>query len=261
VSDLFSPLRDHEPVAAPPVEDVRRRGDRIRRTRRAVTGGVTVAAITAVVFAGQSVVTDRSTDTGPDVVEQPTEPLREIPADFDLGAGMQKDSLNPDSEWLQDVALCEASYSPADLELDSEDAVVAGGETFFARNLRVYDSPRTAASVVDDVVAKIRRCDTSGTEEHGESEGGSVTSLHRIDLTGNAYVVSQTYTFKGEPQPGETVLVFARVGNTVLAAQQYFDGRAHQDPQTADRNSDALVSDLRRHVVPQLECTFVTQDC
>lgn len=230
--DLFSPLRDStESLPAGP-EDIRRRGDRARRRRTALRGGVAVAAVAAVA----SGVLLLGPAPAPQIQPSPTpttdvEAPTTIPADFPLAAGMIEGDESNDDPWLADIDYCDASSSMADIAVDDRFVQRLQPQLNQARSLELFDSPRTAQARALDHVEKFRSC-PAFTTQVGSVAG---TVVARSGLGDEGWTVSRSFTNDGEPQFGQEIYQVVRSGNALLITEVKDEGPGSTDPQTFDR--------------------------
>lgn len=266
MSDLFTPLRTPEPVPTPSPAQIRRRGDRLRTRRRAATAGAVALALAGAVLAGQSLIDDPTRFSTPDVARDPevVDVLREIPPSFDLGAGLTDgNGLEVEEDpWLGDAALCDASYSPADVHTDSTSAIVGGGEFSSSRDLRVFADEATATTMADDVVGKMTACPVFELGLPGMQDTLTVRNdVAKAPLGDRGWLVTQTYEREGQPQSGQNLVAVVQVRNTVLVTMEYAEGAGAAEPDLLAGVQDAYVAERVEPVVAQLECTFATGDC
>ena len=256
MSDLFSPLRQPEHLDVPPVEDVRRRGETIRRRRTALaTGGVAAAvagiAIAGVVLGGPT--SDRSTEPPvatqtPSATESATpDVVTRIPAGLDITQGLDDPGSDgqvtdgPDVRWLADIVLCDAAYSPADTDTDHTAVLWEIPQMMVGRDLRAYADAGAARAAATDMVDKVRACPTFSLDG-GVSQ--TANEVRALDSAGDAWLVTQTYTADGVPQLGQSIIVVEQVGNTVLVAQSYSEGPGSTDREAMMRSARDFVDSL-----------------
>jgi hypothetical protein len=272
MSDLFSPFRDAEQLPTPPVEDVRRRGDSLRRRRHALQAGGVAAVVAAVALAAVGVsggLADRSSEippatqptgtvsTGP-TEPQPTAAVTTIPASFDIAQGLvdsgSDDELTsgPQVNWIADEIACDADHSPRDEETDRTAALLAVPQHSAGRDLRVFADQRTAQRVASDFVGWFRDCPTFSLD------GGASETTNTVidpDQEGSSWVVTQTYTAGGQPQLGQNILLIETIGNAVLVVKDYGEGPGATDEAEMLRKVATLQTETQPMVV-QLGCLF-----
>ncbi len=282
MSDLFSPFRDAEQLPTPPVEDVRRRGDSLRRRRQAVQAGGVAAVVAAIALAGVGLsggFADRSAE--PPVLTQgtgapsPTEPTTTTPPDGgtpkgvvttipdsvdlvrdwvdDDGDGEEvKLATGPDVQWLGDVVECEASHSPADESVDHFATRLSMPESAQARDLRVFADDATAQRVAEDYVSWFADCPSFSLDQNTSETRNEVTSVRLGD---QGWIVSQTYWADGTPQLAENALVVTRVANTILVAQRYGEYPGATNPDATEEMHADFLTEVRP-IVDDLRCAF-----
>ncbi len=270
MSDLFSPFRDAEQLPTPPVDDVRHRGEALRRRRRALQAGGAAVAVAAVALAAVGLVggaDDRSSE--PPVATQPTSaptqpasppasPPTEIPARLDLAQGWQAQGSEeqlrqgPQVSWIADEVACDADHSPLDRETDRSAAVLTMPQHTSGRDLRVFADEATAQQVAADFVGWFRDC-PSFSLDSGASE--TTNTVVNGDRLGHSWVVMQTYTSGGQPQFGQNILFVEQVGNAVLVAKDYGEGPGSTDQAGLLRSVTALETETQP-LVDELTCTF-----
>lgn len=270
MSDLFSPLREPEHVSVPPVDAVRRRGETLRRRRAAMAAGAVATLVATVAVTGAMVTaqtSDRSSEP-PVATQSPTptpepEPVTRIPADIDLGEGLEDPGSDgqvregPAVRWLADVVVCDTAYSPADSASDHAAVLWQVPQMSVGRDLRAYDDDTGAVAAATDLVEKFRSCPTFSPDG-----GVSLTTnqVRSLESGGNAWLVTQTYTTDDLPQLGQSILVIEQVGNTVLVAQSYSEGPGSTDPPAMMRAAREFVSSLEG-VRYRVACGFELAAC
>lgn len=287
MSDLFSPFRDAEQLPTPPVHDVRRRGDTLRRRRQAVQAGGVAAVVAAIALAGVGLTggfTDSSSPTPP-VLTQPDSPtpseprtsqppdspdpvgvVTTIPADLDLvgdwvdtdGEGSEEVlESGPDVQWLGDVVECDSSHSPADEDVDHQAVRYSVPESLQARDLRVYEDDATAQRIAEDYVSWFVDCPRFSIDGGASETHNDVTSTMR-KLGDQAWLVSQTYWMGDQPQLAENAIVVVRVANTILVAQRYGEYSGATNPDATEEMHADFLKEVRP-IVADLECTFADE--
>lgn len=291
MSDLFSPFRDAEQLPTPPAEDVRRRGDTLRRRRQALQAGGVAAVVAAIALAGvglsggftnssspnpappmpQPTQPDSPTPSEPQTSQPPDSPdpvrvVTAIPADLDLvrdwvdsdGDGTEeKLTSGKNVQWLGDVVECDSSHSPADESVDHTAVRYSMPENLQARDLRTFEDDATAQRIAEDYVSWFADCPVFSIDGGASQTHNEVTST-KAKLGDQAWVVSQTYWMGDQPQLAENALVVVRVANTLLVAQRYgeYSGATNPDA-TEQMHADFL--DEVRPIVADLECTFADE--
>jgi hypothetical protein len=214
MSDLFAPLREPEPVSPPPAEEVRRRGDRLRRRRagRAVLGAGVAAAL---VVAGTALVLgDRASDSAPRPAETPA-PESVIPPELDLADGLPRTSVDM-SGTTPALLVCGREPSLERLALATGRAGDVGRGDFNVRDLYVYPDAATADTVARELAARFLRCPRF-TDDQGHAW---TTEVRRADHRDHGWVATRFVEVPGPgASPAEAIQV-ARVGKTLLVLQQ-----------------------------------------
>ncbi len=275
MSDLFSPLRDHEHLTAPPVEDVRRRGDTLRRRRGAVTTAAVAAAVVAILASALLLTggtTDRSSEppvatrvpeTTPSQSAAPSSAPTTLPADLDIAQGLDDPGSDgqvaqgPSVRWLDDLVVCNTDYSPAEPATDRTAVLWQVPQLNVARDLRLYADEAAAISAATDLVETFRAC------PRFNPDGGTALAHNQVrDLAsaGEGWLVTQTFTTGGQPQFGQVIVVVERVGSSVLVARQDSEGPGSTDQAAMMRSArafSATLDDLRY----QLACVFELAAC
>jgi hypothetical protein len=215
MSDLFAPLRDVEPVPAPSPEEVRRRGDRLRRRRAGleVVGAVCAVAITV---GGGYLVTGSSpgSDSSRGPVDAPGVESA-IPAVFDLADGLPRESLSSDLG-TSALTICGETSSLTELATASEGIGYASRGDFTARGLSVYPDTGTAEAVATDLVAEFESCPRF-TDRRGRTW---TTSIRPTSYGDQGWVVAR---FRNAPGPNPDfpeAIQMVRLGASLLVVQQ-----------------------------------------
>lgn len=272
MSDLFSPLREPEHLDVPPVEDVRRRGEQIRRRRSALAAGA-VAAVVAGVVATSAVLAGGTTDrsSAPQVATQTPsatatatpDTVTRIPAGLDLTQGLEdpgsdgRQTAGSDVRWLSDIVLCDAAYSPADTDTDHTAVLWEIPQMMIGRDLRAYADAGAARAAATDMIDKLRACPTFSLDG-GVSQ--TTNEVRDLESSGDAWLVTQTYTTDGVPQIGQSIVVVEQVGNTVLVAQSYSEEPGSTDPEAMMRTARDFVDSLAG-VRYEIGCGFQVATC
>lgn len=262
MSDLFSPLRDStEPLPTSP-DDIRRRGDRARRRRTALQGGVALAAAAAVASgvllltpepARQIQPAPPSPTPSPTEVEAPTM----IPADFPLEAGLIEGGKVTEAPWLADIQYCgDASASLADTGVDAASLLSKQPMITQARSLELFDSADEARARAEGHVGKFEACPRS-TLDSGASYASTRVSDSGIGDQG--WTVRRTFTSGGEPQFGQQIYQLVRSGNALLITGTYAEGPGSTDLKAFER---AVRTDTRSiHDVVRAMCAWSEEGC
>lgn len=214
MSDIFAPLREAEPVSAPAPEEVRRRGDRMRRRRAglAVVGAVCAAAM---VVGGTSLVLgDRtSSDSAPEPVDSPTDTV--IPAEFDLAEGLPRRFTNPDVG-APELKICGEAFPFVDHAIASQGVRRDERGDFQIRGLVVYPDTGTARVVATDLIATVKGCPRF-TDGRGRTWTTSVRPTNHGD---QGWVVARRGTAPGPRVDFPEVIQIVRLGASLLVLHQ-----------------------------------------
>ncbi|WP_159081567.1 hypothetical protein [Nocardioides sediminis] len=214
MSDLFAPLREPEPVSPPPAEEVRRRGDRLRRRRagRAVLGAGVAAAL---VVAGTALVLgDRASDSAPRPAETPA-PESVIPPELDLADGLRRTSADMSGS-VEALLVCGEDPSLERLAVATDKAGDVSQGDFNVRDLYVYPDTDTAAAVTRGLVGRFESCPRF-TDDAGRDW---TTEVRPTDHGDRGWVVTRFVETVGpNVSPAEGIQV-ARVGEALLVLRQ-----------------------------------------
>lgn len=247
--DIFAPLREPEPVSPLPAEEVRRRGDRLRRRRaaRAVVGTVVAAAVVA---AGTSLVLgDRASDSAPRPAETPA-PESVIPPELDLADGLRRTSVDM-SRTVPALLVCGKDPSLQRLAVATETAGDVSQGDFNVRDLYVYPDADTADTVALKLAARFLSCPLF-TDDQGRDW---TTEVRRTDHRDQGWVATRFVEAPGpNAYPAEAIQV-ARVGRILLVLRQReIHGITPDD--LARGTSQQVESLLRRQL-----CLFTDESC
>lgn len=153
MSDLFAPLREPTPASPLPPEEVRRRGDRLRRRRAGlvVTGAVCLAAIVA---GGTSLVVGSGARS--ESAPADTESVQSLLGKVDLAEGQQRgyEGFLSDPE----LVICGETFSLLDGALGGKGISRTTRGDITARGVSVYPDVATATAVAADLVAEVEGC-------------------------------------------------------------------------------------------------------
>ena len=212
MSDLFAPLREPERVSALLPEEVRRRGDRLRRRRASLAVASAVGAVAMVVGGSWLVVADR---TGPDSGPAPANE-GPIPALFDLADGMPRGVVTTESA-DPTLAVCGEKVSFAERAIASQEVTHDGPGDFTIRALSVFPDEGTARAAATDLVAELERC-----PRHTDDRGREWTSQVEPTSYGDqGWVAARSWIRPGFSSDGipDTVHL-VRVGANLLVTHQ-----------------------------------------
>jgi hypothetical protein len=282
MSDLFDPLRgltDDPVTAAPPPDEIRRRGDRMRRRRTAIQVLGTAAAV-AMVAVGVVTVQDLRTDSGrelppatstpspspsPSVTAGPTSPATRVPAGFPLDEGMldgeEVTGPSRDALWLADITICGdvASYSPADVTTDAVAVSHDGTGYSQRRQLMVYPDAATARQMARDLVDKFTACPRYDTDTGDTGHGEALNDVSTREVGDEAWVVKTGALFDGTPVIGQDIYSVVRVGNAVLFSWSGGEGPGLTDPDAFEGSAQAELDGLQP--VVDAMCAFSVDGC
>lgn len=169
MSDPIKDLEDFGTEGTPmnplPASEVRRRGDRLRRRRSAVTAAGSALAVAVIAGGGVwfSGTLDRADEPGPagggpsESTTQSEEQPAEIADDFPIadkleGAQVTEDAALSDLDFCQRLPLRDAD--PADVR----SAELSGGEAAETRTLYLFDDEADARQLHQDIVRAAREC-------------------------------------------------------------------------------------------------------
>jgi len=231
--EIFEPLEQAPLTPSLPASEVRRRGERLRRRRTALTG-VAAVAVAAVVVTGGVLAGGASTGSAPapvpatqaprSVAASPTSVASRIPAGFSLTHGLP--DPGPDVHRSGSSSLTEpftfqpCGSDPAAGVARSDFAEVrqayAGGE-IEVHQLAVYPRSSDASLAFEDLRSALEQCPTrdlgGGSVEH------SALDEHGIGRSDDSMVVAVTNTQDGARTTYGSHYVLARVGNAILVTQ------------------------------------------
>jgi hypothetical protein len=267
MSDLFAPLRSSEPAPTTPPEQVRRRGERIRRRRTA--GQVLAAAVLVGAVATGGFLLDGAgprTTPPPGPVDRPTATADPEPApapvdltriDLTRGFPTHGDAFvtGPGARVpaFSDFQVCGRPY-PGDRPDPMQRLGVSmqAPEDFRARELTVYADAATAQAALDRFVGLFQACpeDPPG--------GGAVSrnEVRPVALGDEGRSVLRTYVTDGMPQLGMEIVHAVRVGQVLLLTSQHDEGSGALDMGQSRRRVDEATESRVAPLVEEL-CTVV----
>lgn len=249
------------PVDPLPATEVRRRGDRRRARRTAVTGVVGAVAVLAVALpAGLYAARDGGGRSAPPAssTSAPT-PLRTtIPADFPILAGIdpapESAAVEDGPGNLADVRICGRSVWPASA-LDRRAATLPGEESSptWSRDLLLFPTVSGAESAVRALASGLDRCPSEELVEPALG-GRTVDYLHvRVDhdVAGADQTLTWTDDFADGGHDGAITQV-VRVGNALAATRIAGTGTAYP-PEELPTNAPSvdLVRAMRIFASPE----------
>lgn len=285
--DLFDPLKGTpDPLVRAPLsaEEVRHRGDRLRRRRRvlAAAGASVVAALVVGVgatFAGNLTAGPTPAPaTGapsypPEPSKTPVSPTSatsdpvtwrtEIPEGFPLDLGLpqvrfsEQDQVGPGAEVaaLPTLTACDRAVPMATGALDRLGVRWWAPEDVRSRQLYTYEDPETAEARLEGIVDLFRRCPQENSDDVPTS--GARNDVREVSVGDEGYVVVRTFGHGGLPTPGLELVHVVRVGNALLLSLVSNEGGAGPEgpePQVREELSqvDALVEEM---------CGFAESGC
>ena len=285
MADLFDPLREYAApeTQVPAPEQIRRRGDRLRRRRMALqttAAAVTVAAVATggVLVAGS--LTDGSTPTGPATggtatpiatpgVSPSSAPsgqmVSRIPGSFPLDVGIEELGTDgaltgPDRDVrpLVDLPVCGSrGYSGPETAVDELGLVAAMPQFVRSRYLTLRPDAETAAAAAAHLVTAFEECPTYTTPD---GETTTTTEVAPGDLGVRSWVVTQTFqTEEWGPMLGQEVVHVVLADEALLVTWTSSEGPGATD---AERLADSVAEDAAalEPVVAEV-CDLVEADC
>jgi hypothetical protein len=258
MSDLFAPLRSSEPAPTTPAEQVRRRGERIRRRRTA--GQVLAAAVLVGAVATGGFLLDGSasrTTPPPGPVDRPSEradPVRVDLTRVDLTRGFPTHGdasvTGPGARVpaFSDFRVCGGAY-PGDRPdpLQRLGVTMQAPEDFRAREVTVFADAATAQAGLDHFVGLFESC------PEDPAEGGSAVSRNEVRpvaVGDDARSILRTYVTDSMPQLGMEIVHAVRVGNVLLLTSQHDEGSGALDMR---QSRQRVVEATRTRVAPLVE--------
>lgn len=262
MADLFEPLRDtrDQPLTPPlPAEEVRRRGDRLRRRRTALAAaGATLGAV-VVVGGGLALGGGLPSASGPapappasrapDPAPRPTgdagptgdataapapdgEWRTTIPAGFPLAEDLEKPT-STEEELAgpgRDVRVFDLPFEACDRSVDlgaPEDSLAVrhtAPEWYDGRVLQVYADDAAARQVLLELVRLYEFCEEDVFP--GPPDTVVDATIRPVPHGEEGYLVTRTYSVDGMRVPGLELLHVVRVGNALLVANLSNEGGA-----------------------------------
>lgn len=240
--------------------DVRRRGDHLRRRSTAIRSGVAAVALAAVVLPlallGHH---DRDDTHVADPVGTGPGPTTRIPDGFPLDAGWPLDSAEgPDSvlapsrtRKVDELTACGRTLRwPA--HVDRMTAGFHNPEDGRDRTLTTYADADAAAAATHAIVSLFQGC----TSEPGQPAGYvHHYAVSRTTLSGDSWLISNWYTYRGAPALGLTDIAVVRVGLGVLVMSQSNEG----SKQTIPQNVEAMTTQAAEPLAAM--CAFTEAGC
>ena len=155
MSDIFAPLREPESSSPLAPDEVRRRGDSLRR-RRVEWAVAAAAATAAVVTASFLLISDPRARPSPGPIEPPSRQAI-IPEDFDLADGLPRGVIDTVAAHPT-LVVCGEDFSLSDRALASQGITSNKMGDLTIRGLSVYPEAATAQLVASELVAKYEDC-------------------------------------------------------------------------------------------------------
>lgn len=268
-----NPIRDLENfdtqgLAVNPLapEEVRRRGDRLRRRRNAagVVAGVAAVALIATpiaLIAGGDSGSPSPAPPGPTVTETPpASGVTEIPDEFPLAAGFpteseEEDPISGPRRQLDDLDF-QACGEPVP-DAPREDRMVAtftNAEDYRLRALSTYVDGAAAEAALRSMTDRWEAC----PEDPVRSDGYvTLRELRPVPVGDEAWAVLERDTFQGAESPFGGTIMVVRVGNAILAESR--GGHAGYPSGNGERMLDGLV-DSAFPVIDKM-CLFAAEGC
>lgn len=261
MSDPFDTLRNASPaLSAPrlPAEEVRRRGDILRRRRRAIQSATTAAL--AVVLVAFAVGINRDTRDLNVAVEP--RPVVSVPGHFPLthtypevtSPEQQLQGPGPDVPAFADLSACNRALGQAADPVDRLAARFSQPEDSRSRLLTVYGSTKDAVAYFDAIASIYRQC----PREIVPNQPDTVNEIGAVGLGDDAIaIVRRGVGAGGDYRSGIEVIVMVRTGNAVLLSSVSNDGGAtpasvEHARQTAEQDVAAVVAAM---------CVFANGSC
>lgn len=285
MADLFDTLRDSadDPTSVPPPEQIRRRGDLLRRRRTALRAGAAAVAVAAVATGGvlaAGSLTDGSTPTGPATdgpatsapPVTPSEPapgddstVARIPASFPLDVGIEElgtdgDLTGPgrDVRPLADLRVCgQPGYRLPATSTDHLGLVAAMPQFIRNRDLTLHPDPEAATAAAQHLVGAFEACPTHTGMDGETTVTNSVTTG---DLGLRSWVVTQTFeTEEFGPMLGQEVIQVVLADEALLVSWTSSEGPGATD---AERLAASVAEDAAAlEPVVAAICELVEADC
>lgn len=213
MSDLFAPLREPDSVSRLAPEEIRRRGDRLRR-RRASLAVVGAVCATAIVVGGTALVVGGGTgsDSLPEPVDSPAA-RSVIPPEFDLADGLPRGLVSSGAD-APALEICGETFSLSDSATASQEAGLADRSDLSTRGMSVYPDAATARSVAAEVVAMFESCPRSTAAYRWTSH---VRSTAQGD---QGWVLARVGHASGTAPDLPEVIEVVRLGASLLVVQQ-----------------------------------------
>lgn len=262
--DPIDQLHDFAQLGTPvnPISatEVRRRGDRLRRRNRVLTGVGTLAAAVVLVGTPIAILSQHHGSHGIEPTHPVSDPqwLEAVPTGFDLAAGLNgQDQANPprqsDRPGVSAITPCGISGwtlgvgDPAGPPLDVAGATyeLPNSESSAARTLALYPDATTAARAYAAIRSAVADCPV-------DRSGGApqVYDLHEADLVADeSFVFTQQSELDVNLYGDLHVYEIARTGNAlfveVSGSGPGGDAASEAAIERLDEYSASVISDLR----------------
>lgn len=279
--DLFEPLRGTpDQLTRPPLtpEDVRRRGDRMRRRRAAGSAVGAALAVALVVGGGLTLADGLGAASAPAPAPPATQPPSDSPApspapedgwrtSIPAGLPIAEDLRRPTSV-EEELAGPGADVEVFDVPFEAcgREALLGAGvdrlgvrfgapEHYDGRQLTVYVDEAAARRVLLAVTGVYEQC-----PEHvypGQPDTAAVSTVIPVELGEEGFVVERTFTTDGMRSTGLELLHLVRVGNALLVTSLSNEGGS-TDETVADQlraRNDTLAP------VADAMCVFAAEGC
>jgi len=280
--DLFDPLRgtpDQLVRPALPADEVRRRGDRMRRRRTVAAATGAGLAVALVVSGGLALGRGLTNGAGPSPLPPATqapsgtpEPSpgpevgwrTSIPAGFPLADDLE-DLVSSSEEELagpgRDVRVFDVPFEACgrstDLGAPVDTLAVrhTAPEWFDGRVLQVYGDDAAARGVLEELVGLYDACPKDRFE--GPPDTVAVSTVRPVPHGEEGYLVTRTFSVDGPRVPGLELLHVVRTGNALLVSNLSNEGGA-TDANVALQlgERDPLVEDVATAM-----CVFAENGC
>lgn len=227
---MSDPIKDLEnfgtegtPMNPLPPSEVRRRGDRLRRRRNALTA--TGSALAVAVIAGGGIwfsgSMDQAEEPGPatgrpsESTSQSAEQPAEIPDDFPIGAQINGAQIS-DKALNSDLDFCSQQPLRGVQAADVRSAELSGGETAETRTLYLFDDEASARELHEAVVEAALEC---ADPDPRDGSTVSVWDTNLEDWPGNTIV--HEYAEEPTSEPSTQIINVVTKGSAVLVTSSF----------------------------------------
>lgn len=255
--DLFSSFKNEgSPVTPLPASEVRRRGDRMRRRNNTLAAVGGVAAALVVIATPLAVVANQSTDSSePQPADTPTTIAwpQQIPADFEVRAGMRGDAANPPQDTtdpgVEQVEVCgEVAFdATGDGPVDVRGAHYESTEStedIVDRTVALYADGASATRAYDSLLNAVRLCGSEPPTEVGDVFEWTASPIGLA--ADDSALVTRGQIAEGDSFPSLVdYYVVARTGNALLVT--HTAGANAQEVADAQRSdAEPVVAEMQR---------------